>query len=1004
MLAASQHVVQSQSTVHEGTNGVERQTKRRRLNDNRGLSNFYPKQYDNTTINGQGAHLGDHIGDRIETHNHYHGSPKHNSTESDEGRLKILVESLKFQRMDARLHNVKSAHAKTCKWLFRHQAFLKWNDDSKRQDHNGFLWIKGKPGCGKSTIMKAVLEWANKNRKKRSWIIVSYFFNARAPGVLEKSTLGLYRSLVHQILQAVPGLKSPLSDMFSWKSISEEIEWTVTELQEFLRQIISDNERPSLCVLIDALDEGKEEDVRDMIGFLEDLSSYTDTGPSLSICLSSRHYPHITIKKGVSLVVEEQREHDQDIATYVHDRLSHLQETEAEDLRAQLCGKSAGIFLWVVLVIPILNQIYDEGQGLNALKRYLKILPPDLEGLFAKILARDAKEVNACVSLLQWVLYSIEPLSSTELYLAIQHSLVHADDQPILVPDDARLARYLVHNSRGLVEVTKSQPPLVQFIHETVREFLVGESRLAQVDRVLVGNLEGWSHAKLVQACLCYFTRIYDQLPRIRAIRPSFNWDFEGTNFYTTDDQFRRNLEDHFPFIKYVTYYLLQHAEMAQQHGISQTASLQLLSVADSQLNHRWRHLHNAFEKHNLRRYRGNVTWLYVAAELNLNALTKVLAWDNGVLNTKCGRYGNALQAACHNGNQDLAQFLIDRGADINAEGGEHRHVVVTAAHARHCHLLKLLHERGARPSQDIFLWALRAAVNVRSVEVAATLLGMGADLNTCPKLATTLTPLVAAINYMDIQMATFLLDRGANTNASPCGPDSFHRLTPLTAAIRTKRVDIVNLILDKSDLSQPLPYVGCVSALTEAAFQESTEVIDLLLKRGVSFENGEEAQKVLILAAHSGHLELTRRAIAYGVNIDNALNWNQALMTLLLFGKTAMMVAVEKGHYEMVQLLIEHGANVNIRIRAKGFSPLSLAISHSRPEILGLLLNAGARPDLEIDHLKTTVEFVQKCEYIVSYFLEEGANNHAETIRELLNKCRTYDEEAATSLFGSSR
>lgn len=33
-----------------------------------------------------------------------------------------------------------------------------WTDDIDTRNHGGFLWIKGKPGCGKSTIIKGALE------------------------------------------------------------------------------------------------------------------------------------------------------------------------------------------------------------------------------------------------------------------------------------------------------------------------------------------------------------------------------------------------------------------------------------------------------------------------------------------------------------------------------------------------------------------------------------------------------------------------------------------------------------------------------------------------------------------------------------------------------------------------------------------------------------------------------------------------------------------------------
>jgi ABC-type ATPase involved in cell division len=56
-------------------------------------------------------------------------------------------------------------------------------------EHHGFLWIKGKAGAGKSTLMKYLYDNAEKN-----WIagqiVVSFFSNARGAPV-ERSLEGM---------------------------------------------------------------------------------------------------------------------------------------------------------------------------------------------------------------------------------------------------------------------------------------------------------------------------------------------------------------------------------------------------------------------------------------------------------------------------------------------------------------------------------------------------------------------------------------------------------------------------------------------------------------------------------------------------------------------------------------------------------------------------------------------------------------------------------------------
>ena len=73
-----------------------------------------------------------------------------------------------------------------------------------------------------------------------------------------------------------------------------------------------------MICFIDALDECDEAQIRDVVHFFEqvgDLSMENDI--SFRVCFSSRHYPQITIRKGLELVLEGQEGHSQDISNYI---------------------------------------------------------------------------------------------------------------------------------------------------------------------------------------------------------------------------------------------------------------------------------------------------------------------------------------------------------------------------------------------------------------------------------------------------------------------------------------------------------------------------------------------------------------------------------------------------------------------------------------------------------------------------------------------------------------
>jgi hypothetical protein len=84
--------------------------------------------------------------------------------------------SLAFSSLDARKYDVKIAHKGTCEWLFQMSEFDEWINLKNIINHNGVLWIKGKAGAGKSTLMKHIFSHC---QSMCSHSIIAYFFNAR---------------------------------------------------------------------------------------------------------------------------------------------------------------------------------------------------------------------------------------------------------------------------------------------------------------------------------------------------------------------------------------------------------------------------------------------------------------------------------------------------------------------------------------------------------------------------------------------------------------------------------------------------------------------------------------------------------------------------------------------------------------------------------------------------------------------------------------------------------
>jgi putative ribosome biogenesis GTPase RsgA len=64
-----------------------------------------------------------------------------------------LIDQLYFSKIDERLTSLTAAQGTTCRWFLTKPEYASWHDLAQQLDHGGFLWIKGNPGTGKSTLI-----------------------------------------------------------------------------------------------------------------------------------------------------------------------------------------------------------------------------------------------------------------------------------------------------------------------------------------------------------------------------------------------------------------------------------------------------------------------------------------------------------------------------------------------------------------------------------------------------------------------------------------------------------------------------------------------------------------------------------------------------------------------------------------------------------------------------------------------------------------------------------
>ncbi|PNP47436.1 hypothetical protein TGAMA5MH_01255 [Trichoderma gamsii] len=156
--------------------------------------------------------------------------------------------------------------------------------------------------------------------------------------------------------------------------------------------------------------------------------------------------------------------------------------------------------------------------------------------------------------------------------------------------------------------------------------------------------------------------------------------------------------------------------------------------------------------------------------------------------------------------------------------------------------------------------------------------------------------------------------------------------------------------------------------------------VLDLLLKRGAQVEGADFIAGYLYHAAIAGRMDAVQLLLEHGANIEGENSCSSA---------TPLSGAASGGHMEIVQYLLEEkGANIN----GNGHkSPLSRAIKHRHTYIVDYLLRAGANV-LEEDYLELLSQAVENKEIIYGDFLERSIAGMDNEARESL-RSRAYSE-----------
>ncbi|KPM44185.1 hypothetical protein AK830_g2336 [Neonectria ditissima] len=330
-----------------------------------------------------------------------------------------VLKRLFFSRIYDRKQQVATAEAGTYTWILdehedpacasdplRAQArsrLLKW-----LRSENNIIHLSGKPGSGKSTLMKLLLEHPRTRQELRHWangktLVFSYFFFWRAGNEIQNSLMGLYRSILFETLlqcpELIPRVFSDAYDKFSTtraEDCIEELYFQPENIENAFDALVSEKLPAGyrFCFLVDGLDEFGQ-DGRDRLDheLLAKKLTLWATNHDVKILASSR--PHTEFNEEFSKThrIKLHEITASDIYTFcrnmfLNHKNFHLVKDFYLDLVRKVAENAEGVFLWARVVIHTLHAtISSRRVTLRTMLQHLDALPKELSDLYEQLLA-----------------------------------------------------------------------------------------------------------------------------------------------------------------------------------------------------------------------------------------------------------------------------------------------------------------------------------------------------------------------------------------------------------------------------------------------------------------------------------------------------------------------------------------------------------------------------------------------------------------------------------------
>ena len=350
--------------------------------------------------------------------------------------------------------------------------------------------------------------------------------------------------------------------------------------------------------------------------------------------------------------------------------------------------------------------------------------------------------------------------------------------------------------------------------------------------------------------------------------------------------------------------------------------------------------------------------------------------------------------AAKDNNIEELKRLIEEHPEYINSVD-EHGYTALMMAVARdHKKVVEWLLENGANidiQQQQFGRTALTIAVEENNTEIAQLLIGKNANLNIKTKDGHTALMLAALYNRENIVEA--LIASGANIKEKNSeSKTAFELAKNMHPQSNVAKLLFIADVLFEGDLDRV--YKG-FTALMLAAKLGKIQSVGQLIEQGADKTLKNQGQLAYYIAEKNGHANIMQlllenhyvdlRQKLFDLAGDNEIEELKRFIekhpeyidSVDEDGYTALMMAVARYDIEVVECLLENGANIDIQQQHSGRTALIIAMEHNYTDIAQLLISKHADVNKQDDRGRTALMLAAAMNKltIVRTLIEAGAD-----------------------------